>query len=54
MSNQFLVVDREVPYLHISQIELETRALLKSTSTNLVVRSRHRSRSTASPKSICN
>ncbi|MBU6173208.1 MAG: hypothetical protein KGQ60_05355, partial [Planctomycetes bacterium] len=29
MSNQFLVVDREVPYLHISQIELETRALLE-------------------------
>jgi hypothetical protein len=29
MNNRFLVVDREVPYLHIKQIELETRALLE-------------------------
>ena len=29
MNSRFLVVDREVPYLHISQIELEARALLE-------------------------
>ena len=30
MSNRFSVVDREVPYLHVKQIERETRALLEA------------------------